>query len=425
MMKQKLKEILVIITTLVVFMTNTSLGVSAQDSQDLQDKIDKTKEQLNDVNTTKTDTEKQVDDIQTKIDDYQGDIDSLNDRLDILNTNITENEKKLEEQQKKYEENSKLLDERLVTIYENGSVSYLDLLLSSSNLTEFISNYYLISELASYDLDLLEQIQNEQKQIEETKTTLENDKSEVETLKSEKEVKTKELNATKQEKEKYIDELEGEAKDLQADLAQFEKDKAAIDKRLEEIAKENANKNNNNNNNGNNGNSGSGSGNNGNNNSNGSSSKGYICPIPGLSKANITCGFYGYSGHGGADFGGNYGKPVVAAKSGTVVISETLTGTIPNYDLNGNLIGKYRSYGEYIAILHDDGNITLYAHGKPGSRLVKEGQRVSQGQQIMTVGNTGNVSPRPTPSNPKGGAHLHFEVRVNGSQRVDPAKYLP
>ena len=124
------------------------------------------------------------------------------------------------------------------------------------------------------------------------------------------------------------------------------------------------------------------------------------------------------------DFGGNYGKPVVAAKSGTVVISETLTGTIPNYDSNGNLIGKYRSYGEYIAILHDDGNITLYAHGKPGSRLVKEGQKVNQGQQIMTVGNTGNVSPRPTPSNPRGGAHLHFEIRVNGSQRVDPSKYL-
>ena len=423
MMKQKLKGILVIITVLVIFMTNTSLGASAQDSQDLQEKINKTKEQLNDVNTTKTDTEKQVDDIQTKIDDYQGDIDSLNDKLDTLNTNISENEKKLEEQQIKYEDNSKLLDERLVTIYENGSVSYLDLLLSSSNLTEFISNYYLISELASYDLDLLEQIQTEQKQIEETKKALENDKAEVETLKSEKEVKTKELNATKQEKEKYIDQLDSEAKDLQADLAQFEKDKAAIDKRLEEIAKENANKNNNNNNK-NNGNSGSGSGNNGNNNS-GTSSKGYICPIPGLSKSNITCGFYGYSGHGGADFGGNYGKPVVAAKSGTVVISETLTGTIPNYDLNGNLIGKYRSYGEYIAILHDDGNITLYAHGKPGSRLVKEGQRISQGQQIMTVGNTGNVSPRPTPSNPKGGAHLHFEVRVNGSQRVDPAKYLP
>lgn len=419
-MKQMLKRILAIILVSIMIMTNISLGVSSQDSKDLQDKIDKTKEKLNDVTTTKTDTEKQVDDIQTKIDEYQGSIDTLNDKLDTLNTNISENEKKLEEQQKAYDENSELLDERLVTIYENGSVSYIDLLLSSSSFTEFISNYYLISELASYDLELLEEIQEEQRQIEETKKSLENDKTEVEKLKSEKEVKTQELNATKQEKEEYIDDLEGEAKSLQADLAQFEKDKAAIDKRLEEIA----NSNNNNNNNGSNSGGGSsGSGKNGG--SGNSSSKGYICPIPGLSKANITCGFYGYPGHGGADFGGNYGKPIVAAKSGTVVISETLTGTFPNYDLNGSLIGKYRSYGEYIAILHDDGNITLYAHGKPGSRLVKEGQRVSRGQQIMTVGNTGNVSPKPTPSNPKGGAHLHFEVRVNGSQRVDPAKYLP
>lgn len=144
-MKQMLKKILSILIAAIIIMNNISLGVSSQDSKDLQDKIDKTKEQLNDVNTTKTDTEKQVDDIQTKIDEYQGSIDSLNDKLDTLNTNISENEKKLEEQQKAYDENSELLDERLVTIYENGSVSYIDLLLSSTSLTEFISNYYLIS----------------------------------------------------------------------------------------------------------------------------------------------------------------------------------------------------------------------------------------------------------------------------------------
>ena len=84
-----------------------------------RDKINKTKEQLNDVNTTKTDTEKQVDDIQTKIDDYQGDIDSLNDKLDTLNTNISENEKKLEEQQIKYEDNSKLLEKEFSKVYLN------------------------------------------------------------------------------------------------------------------------------------------------------------------------------------------------------------------------------------------------------------------------------------------------------------------
>lgn len=409
-MKQMIKRILAIIIVAVMVITNTTLGVSSQDSKNLQDKIDKTKEQLKDVKETKTNTEEQVDNIQNKINEYQGSIDSLNDKLDTLSSNIKENEKKLEEQKKEYEKKSNLLDERLITIYEHGTVTYLDVLLSSTNLTEFISNYYLISELASYDLDLLEQIQKEQKEIEETKKSLENDKAEVEGLKTEKKIKTQELNATKQEKQKYINQLEGEAKDLQADLAQFEKDKAAIDKRLEEIANQKPKP-------------GGSSG--GNNKPGEPSSKGYICPIPGLSKANITCGFYGYAGHGGVDFGGNYGKPIVAAKSGTVVISETLTGNIPNYDLNGNVIGSYRNYGEYVAILHDDGNITLYAHGKPGSRLVREGQKVKQGQQIMTVGNTGNVSPRPSASNPKGGSHLHFEMRVNGSQRVDPAKYLP
>ena len=68
--------------------------------------------------------------------------------------------------------------------------------------------------------------------------------------------------------------------------------------------------------------------------------------------------------------------------------------------------------------------MTLYAHGKPGSRMVTKGQYVSQGQAIMQVGNTGNVLPRPTASDPLRGTHLHFEVRVNG-RCVNPSPYLP
>ena len=48
-----------------------------------------------------------------------------------------------------------------------------------------------------------------------------------------------------------------------------------------------------------------------------------------------------------------------------------------------------------------------------GAPNVKEGDKVSQGQVIGTVGNTGKVSPKPTASNPNAGTHLHFEVRVN------------
>lgn len=402
-MKKMLKKTFILLIAITIIITNTTLAVSQKDSTDLQNKINEAKDNLKDVNSNKSEAEKQVDTLQSQIDKYQSSIDSLNDKLDDLNNSIEENKYKLEEKQKEYDKNSELLDERLITIYEAGTVSYLDMLLTSSSLVEFISNYYLITELTSYDLDLLEQMEEEKKEIEEIKQNLEKDKKEIENLKNEKEQKTKELDSTKKEKEGYIDKLSGEAKQLQEDIAQFEKDKAAIDKRLEEIANENKPS----------GGTGGGS----------TSSKGYICPIPGLSKANITCGFYGYSGHGGVDFGGNYGKPVVAAKSGKVVISETLKGDIPNYDSNGNKIGSYRSYGEYIAILHDDGAITLYAHGKPGSRKVSVGQRVKKGQQIMNVGNTGNVQPRPTPSNPRGGAHLHFEIRINGV-RVNPEKYL-
>ena len=60
---------------------------------------------------------------------------------------------------------------------------------------------------------------------------------------------------------------------------------------------------------------------------------------------------------------------------------------------------------------------------KPGSRTVVAGQQVKQGQVIGTVGNTGNCLPRPTPTAPLRGTHLHFEVRVNG-QHTNPMNYL-
>ena len=75
---------------------------------------------------------------------------------------------------------------------------------------------------------------------------------------------------------------------------------------------------------------------------------------------------------------------------------------------------------------HHDGTATLYAHMKAGSRTVKAGQEVKQGQVIGYVGNTGNCQPRPTPSNPYAGTHLHFSVFLWPSGTVvNPFNYLP
>lgn len=103
--------------------------------------------------------------------------------------------------------------------------------------------------------------------------------------------------------------------------------------------------------------------------------------------------------HNGIDLcrpGGSKGAPVVAAESGKVIYA--------GYEGMG---------GNTIRIDHGNGLVTMYCHLKTGSISVKPGQYVTRGQQIAQIGDTGFVT----------GAHLHFEVRVNGN-RVNPAPYL-
>ncbi len=98
----------------------------------------------------------------------------------------------------------------------------------------------------------------------------------------------------------------------------------------------------------------------------------------------------------GSSVGTSLGKTVVAAASGTVVIS-----------------GVHSSYGYYIKIDHGNGMETLYAHCIEGSLMVTVGEKVVAGQPIALVGQTGYAT----------GPHLHFEVIIDGN-RVDPKPYL-
>ena len=98
--------------------------------------------------------------------------------------------------------------------------------------------------------------------------------------------------------------------------------------------------------------------------------------------------------HEGLDFMAEVGTPIYAAASGIVVVAE-----------------RQPEYGNIVKIDHGDGIETRYAHA---SRiLVKPGQRVEKGQEIAEIGNTGRST----------GAHLHFEVRLNGAA-LDPRKFL-
>ena len=390
MKKIILKLIAIIIITIICLQYNVLAASKSElsaDSKETQQKIDDAKEELEGIKTEKSETLQQVEELMSEISQKQNEIDDLDSEIADLNSQIQDAQNKLNEKQENYDKQEKLLEERLVATYEAGETSYLDVLLSSDSLTDLISNYYLVSEITENDLNLMEEIKKEQQEIENAKSTLENSKKELDSSKSEKQAKATQLQETKNQKDAYVAQLNEDEKNTQAQLEQFEQDKRNIQAQLAEIARKEAEQM-----------ASSGASNV----SNNPSSSGYIRPVAGYS---ITTGWYGYAGHTGVDFSGAgiSGKPVLAVKDGTVVTSTALK--------NSN--GSYRSYGEYIVINHHDGTMTLYAHGAPGSRRVSAGQSVKQGQQIMSVGTTGNST----------GYHLHFEVRVNG-RPVNPAPYL-
>ena len=98
---------------------------------------------------------------------------------------------------------------------------------------------------------------------------------------------------------------------------------------------------------------------------------------------------------------------VVAHSDGEVV------AVVSHIDYNTSKSGK-RTYGNYVKIRHDNGMYTLYAHMKYGSVEVKVGQRVTKGQTLGYMGNTGYSF----------GAHLHFELRNENDQYIDPTQYV-
>ena len=405
----------------IIFIIQCNMIVYANEITDLQNeqsnnqkKIDETKEQKDQVSQEKNDVQKQVDELNSQISEYESQIANLDYKINDLNTQITEAQNKINEKQENYDKQQELLEKRLVATYEAGETSFLDVLLSSESLTDLISNYYYISQIAEADISLMEKIDNEKKEIEEAKTTLENSKKELDNSKVEKESKSVQLQTAKNEKSKYVSQLSQEEQDLQKEIDELTRDNQQIlndikvaqekyKKQLEELANKKPST-------GGSANDGSGStSSNGGANSGTSNSGGFIRPVNG---GTITCNGYYSSGkfHGAIDYGVNIGTPVYAAADGVVLTTKSIT----------------TSYGTYVVIQHANGLQTWYAHGTPGSICVSQGQIVSQGQMIMKSGNSGN----------SGGPHLHFEVRkapytysysatkYGDDCRVDPKLYF-
>ena len=408
-----------IVAVIILIQTNMYVIAveSTSDLKEQQSAINNEKKEaeddLKEVQAQKSETVKQVEELSTQISDYETQIEELNGQISALNTKIEESEKKLKKAQEDYSKQEKLLEDRLVATYEAGETSYLDFILSSESITDLISNYYLVTEVATNDTELLEKIQKQKQEIEQAKKELEENKQQLATSRASKQGITTQLQTAKNEKNQQVAQLSEDEQKLQQKIEELRQANQSIDSKIKEaqaaieaarrqqlqqqkqqqLQQQN------------NGSASSGSTSSSNVTPTGpTGSSGFIYPVP-SGYTRVTTGMYYSSGsyHGAIDFGsgGINGQPVYAVADGYVVTSERLNG----------------SYGNYILIAHYNGLYTLYAHGQDGSRTVSAGQTVKQGQQIMRVGSTGNSS----------GPHLHFEVRLSPglySNRVNPTAYL-
>jgi murein DD-endopeptidase MepM/ murein hydrolase activator NlpD len=99
--------------------------------------------------------------------------------------------------------------------------------------------------------------------------------------------------------------------------------------------------------------------------------------------------------HAGIDIANSIGTPIRAVSDGVVIAA-----------------GPTAGYGMWVKLRHADGTVTLYGH--INTATVSVGERVMAGDQIATMGNRGYST----------GSHLHLEVLLGGSNRVDPVPWL-
>lgn len=433
MSKRFLQRAVSVFVICAVCISTVSFPVSAE--RDFQAEIDALEKKIEAANSKKEASEQSVSELKEQISLLQEQMDVYNDKITQLNSQIAEKdaliaqyqreadslqaeidaaEAKQAELEQEISATYDVLSERLRAAYMAGETSTLEILLSAKDFETFLTRLELIKRISDHDTALVADLQADIDDLNATKEKLDADKQAVAekqaAVQSERDAvaaaraeqkaalntiasKQSSLEQKVKNLNNYIYQLDENSAEYKNEIARIEREKEEYDRKQSEGME-----------------NGSGSISNSGPSDYPVSSKGMIRPLQ-YPNVVISAGWYGYPGHKGIDFttagatGNTYGKEIRAAADGVVYSAE-----------------MHSSWGYNVYINHGNGVYTRYAHCS--KMLVSKGQTVKQGQVIAYVGNTGNVSPKPTASNPHAGAHLHFEVWVN-STRVNPAPWLP
>ncbi len=392
--------------------TQAQLESELADIKKKQDEIDKAiKETKGDISREKENQEKIDEQIKTTeeyirtltdlIKEFNSQIEGLELDISARQAEIADAEALIEQERQEIDAGILVYEKQLRAMYISGEDSYAAVLGGASNFFDMLMKMELVKRVAdsnnefigqlisikdSYEQDKAD-LQDKVKGLENAISEMENKKTEVEALKAEWDGQLSDLEALYSESKAEIKALEEMKRSYEENREELEEEAEKREKEIEELIRKAARSE-----------------------YIGDLEPGtFLWPLPGYPTITSPYGSRWGSKHRGIDIAGKdcKGAEITAANSGVVIkVNNSCTH---NY-YKEKSCGCGGGFGNYCIIDHGGGYTTLYAHAT--KITVKEGQHVTTGDVIGTVGSTGFAM----------GYHLHFEVRVNG-ERKDPESF--
>ena len=353
-----------------------------------QARLQQKRGELHSVTLRYNDLQNQLSETNAAIGVVNGRIGDLQAQADSTQRKIDWNTVQLDAAKKSLALHDELLKRRLVNIYENGDLSYLNVLISVRSFSEFVERWEDLRLLIAANERAIRARKAAEQRVASVEADLERTRLQLAAQQEEQQQARSQLDSLASERANLVELAGQQRRHVAAQVAEMEDLSAAEEAELESLIRERereleAQR--------------RAAGISGGVESAGGSGS-FSWPVTGTITSPFGWRSNPFGGspefHQGLDIAAPTGTTVAAAAGGTVIMAQW-----------------YGGYGNYILIDHGGGYSTGYGH--LSAIYVSSGQTVTRGQAIGAVGSTGQST----------GPHLHFEVRINGKP-VDPAPRL-
>lgn len=359
-----------------------SLKEAQDEKEQLEKALKEAQDTIADLKESKGNIESKVAELNQQLINISARITDLENQLAAKSEDILDTQEELETAKETEAQQYEDMKMRIQFMYENGQDSYLEVLLSSRDISEFLNSAEYIAQIQNYDRQKLTEYQNTVEMITNLEAQLEQDYADLQALKETVENDKATVAAMMRQKESELAGLTDDIADAQSEADYYAAEIQAQEELIAAIKRAEAEK------------AAAGIV------DNPYSGGAFVWPCPSSTRVTSDYGTRisptsgASSNHKGIDIGAAGGADIVAAASGTVKAASYSSAA-----------------GNYVMIDHGGGLYTVYMHAS--SLLVSPGQTVTAGQVIAKVGSTGIST----------GNHLHFGVSLNGSY-VSPWGYL-